>query len=130
MVYQGEGACVLMKMFKRGHVLSAVVVLGLFAAGCQSNGSGNALASGEQTGSGMYCPKCETVWIRQPSRTGRVNLWRSEARMTCPDCDAMAKSRLMSDGTVMLHECPTCKVTPKVLSPGDHALHGKGPHTR
>ena len=63
------------------------------------------------------CPKCETVWVRERNRYGPRNVIRLgySRETTCPDCDAMARSRLLEDGKVMLHECPTCKITPKPI---------------
>ena len=119
----------MLRYFRGFPVLLSLTLATILASGCHSNGGNSSATATADSGTGMYCPKCETVWIRTPSRTGRVNLWRSDKKMTCPDCDAMAKSRLMEDGKVMLHECPTCKVTPQAISPADHALHGKGPHT-
>ena len=50
--------------------------------------------------------------------------------MICPECDAMAQRHLTGDGKAMLHECPTCKVTPKRLSPAPITpSHPKGTHS-
>ena len=101
-------------------------MLTVVSAGCASKGSKNNNAA---AGAAMMCPKCETVWVREASVWGphHVTTWTSKANMTCPECDAMAKSQLMGDGKVMLHECPTCKVTPIRVDPAK-ATHPKGTH--
>jgi len=100
----------------------------LSLAGCSSHHkhdeSGDAQAS-----SAMMCPKCETVWIRQTTQAGpKVSVLHTTKGMVCPDCDAMAKSQLMEDGKVKLHECPECKVTPMKVSP-IQPTHEKGTHS-
>ncbi len=106
----------------------AVSLIALVAAGCASGkgaGSSGAVASG-----GMMCPKCETVWVSTVVDQGtKIQRLAYDRKMTCPDCDAMATSQLMGDGKVMLHECPTCKVTPKQLTPSPVSpSHPKGTH--
>ena len=108
--------------------VAAVSFVALVAAGCASGKGGNgndALASG-----GMMCPKCETVWVSKVVGQGtKVQRLAYDRKMTCPECDAMAKSQLTGDGKVMLHECPTCKVTPRPVSPNPAPLsHPKGTH--
>lgn len=95
----------------------------LLVAGCTS--TGGTTTQSQQTHSamqGMMCPKCETVWLydraAQPPRY--VTTLTQSQVMMCPDCDAMAKSQLLGDGKVMLHECPTCKVTPVAVEPHEH----------
>lgn len=67
---------------------------------------------------GMMCPECKTVWVTEPSRQGtKVSRLAVSREMICPDCDAMATSKLMGDGTVQMHNCPTCKAMPADLRP-------------
>ncbi|MCC6680233.1 MAG: hypothetical protein IT445_04950 [Phycisphaeraceae bacterium] len=97
-----------------GSVLAGV----LLAAGCAST-SGGSTASKDMHSNmqGMMCPNCETVWVKDRSQPGsKIVSLRHKTQMTCPDCDAMATSQLMEDGKVMLHNCPTCKVTPESLT--------------
>jgi hypothetical protein len=64
------------------------------------------------------CPKCETVWMQDATPSGpRVTRFQVKPEMACPECEKMANSQLMGDGKVMLHECPTCKVTLKEVKP-------------
>ena len=78
---------------------------------------------------GMTCPKCETTWVgpRAPvgasSKTQTLH-WGREA--VCPDCDTMAKA-YFKDGEKVLHDCPTCKVTPRPAKPLT-PTHPKGTH--
>jgi hypothetical protein len=97
------------------------VVLGLVAgAGCAQKDAGGSSTSTTPlavTG-GMYCPKCETVWVHQPVAQGtKVARLQSEKKMQCPTCDSTAASYLTSDGKVQMHECPDCKATPMPLQP-------------
>lgn len=103
--------------------LSAIVFGGglvgtmLFLAGCASTGSAATAADGHAYAEGMMCPKCETVWVAEVTRQGtKVEHLRHRREMVCPDCDAMAQSQLLEDGKVMLHDCPSCKVTPVPLT--------------
>lgn len=104
-------------------LLGILLVVGLgagvlFATGCASN---ERVASDEQEAheyvSGMMCSECETVWVKERRRHGpRMTRLRSVREMTCPTCDATAQQVLQSDGTMKLHDCPTCKVTPTVIN--------------
>jgi len=107
-------------------LLSIVVVGGLvtgalFLAGCASPSKAGADTDTHAYVDGMMCPTCETVWVTERKSHGPRNITRlSHSRaMTCPDCDAMAKSQLLEDGKVQLHDCPTCKVTPKPVKSSD-----------
>ena len=87
----------------------------IFIFGCAP--TGRVAATDEQTHAyteGMVCPKCETVWVTDRNRRGPRKITRlSYSReMTCPDCEKMARSQLLGDGEVILHECPTCKIAP------------------
>jgi hypothetical protein len=87
-------------------------VAATFLGGCAaSNHEGKARHADV---AGMMCPKCETVWTG-PRLTGQGTKmeayhWGREA--VCPDCNAMAES-YFKGGEKMLHDCPTCKVTPR-----------------
>lgn len=107
--------------------VAAISFLTVVAAGCASDGKDS---SGTAVSGGMMCPKCETVWVKKSVGHGpKIQRLAHERKMTCPDCDAMAKSQLTGDGKVMLHECPTCKVTPKPISLTSSPLsHPKGTH--
>ena len=104
-------------------LLICVALMGI-ASACASKGHHDKSAS-----AAMMCPKCETVWVRESSTTGPKNItvWSSKSAMTCPECDAMARSQLLEDGKVMLHACPTCKVTPIRVDPSQSS-HAKGTH--
>lgn len=107
----------------------AAVVAALAVGGCaSSNGAGDARHSHV---SGMTCPKCETVWVRtQGGSAGgsktQVMQWGRE--MVCPDCDAMAEA-YFQDGEKVLHNCPTCKVTPRPARKVTTPTHPKGTHS-
>ena len=78
----------------------------------------------------MMCPKCETVWVG-PHVTGQGTKaqayhWGREA--VCPDCESMAESYAKTGDVTMLHECPTCKVTPQPATPIT-PTHPKGTHS-
>lgn len=94
--------------------LVAGLAVTVFVTGCDS--SRRIATADEQTHAyteGMMCPKCETVWVRERKRSGprKVIRFSHSREMSCPDCDVMAQSQLREGGKVMLHECPTCKVT-------------------
>lgn len=78
---------------------------------------------------GMTCPKCETTWVGPSAAVGaslksQALHWGREA--ACPDCDAMAKA-YFKDGEKVLHNCPTCNVTPRPARPLT-PTHPKGTH--
>jgi len=104
-----------------GIVLTGGLLAGLLvAAGCASTEP----TADKQTHAyteGMMCPNCETVWVTNRRSLGARDVTRLSysRQMTCPDCDAMAQSQLLADGKVQLHDCPTCKVTPKPIKPAD-----------
>jgi hypothetical protein len=103
-------------------VLTAAAVVGLFlgvGAGCASKAGGDGSTTTPLAVSrGMYCPKCETVWVSQPVGQGtKVVRMEHRREMKCPTCDATAASYLTGDGMVMMHECPECKATPIPLRP-------------
>lgn len=111
--------------------LLGIVVVGglamgaLFLSGCASSSKAATDADTHAYMDGMMCPKCETVWVAERKTTGprQINRLSHSREMTCPDCDAMARSQLQDDGKVQLHECPTCKVTPKPIKPTEHPKH-------
>jgi hypothetical protein len=108
-----------------GTVLTAAAVLWL--GGCAAtNDAGDGRHSDV---SGMMCPKCETVWVA-PRTTGsgspKVQAMHWGREMVCPDCDAMAAS-YFKDGQKVLHDCPTCNVTPRPAKPYTPS-HPKGTH--
>ena len=79
--------------------------------------------------SGMMCPKCETVWVAPKTGGGgspKVQALHWGREMVCPDCDAMAAAYL-KDGQTVLHDCPTCNVTPRPAKPYT-PTHPKGTH--
>ena len=114
------------KLFITGGVLlAAIASVGL--AGCATTDrSGNGRHADV---SGMMCPKCETVWVG-PHTNGaggsRVQAMHWGREMVCPDCDAMA-SAYFKDGEKVLHECPTCNVTPRPATP-INPTHRQGTH--
>jgi hypothetical protein len=115
-------------MIRSSFIVAACVALGALASACASKGNEQEGASASEAGA-MMCAKCETVWVREPKMIGpkNVTVYSSKASMSCPDCDAMAKSQLMEDGKVVLHACPMCKVTPVRVDRAP-ASHAKGTH--
>jgi len=104
-------------------VLTAALTAVAFLAGCASDGQ-NAKTDAElhTYSEGMICPECETVWVTKRKQHGSpriINRLSHERKMACPDCDEMARSQLLDDGKVMLHDCPMCKVTPKQIQAED-----------
>ena len=105
----------------------AVLAATLFLGGCAAtNHSGHGRHSDVV---GMECPKCEAVWIgpRAPvgaSAKSQTLHWGRQA--VCPDCDVMAKA-YFKDGEKVLHNCPTCGVTPRPAKPYT-PTHPKGTH--
>ena len=103
--------------------LAAGVLAGCAAADHTGHGRHSAV-------SGMACPKCETVWVRRGgSSPGGSKIQRLHwgRQMACPDCDVMAKA-YFKDGEKVLHNCPTCNVTPRpatTVTP----THPKGTHS-
>jgi len=87
----------------------------LFATGCASDGqTTKADVQTHAYSDGMMCPACETVWVTERTKHGprNVNRLTTSREMTCPTCETTAQRVLLEDGTVQLHECPECKVTP------------------
>lgn len=105
---------------------AATTLLGGCAAGNGHDGHGR-----HSDVSGMMCPKCETVWLApktSPGGSPKVQAMQWGRQMVCPDCDAMAKA-YFKDGQKVLHDCPTCKVTPRPASPvRPTPAHPKGTH--
>ena len=99
----------------------------LFAAGCASTDRSGHGRHADLVG--MECPNCEAVWIgpRAPvgaSAKSQTLHWGRQA--VCPDCDALAKA-YFKDGEKVLHNCPTCGVTPRPAKPYT-PTHPKGTH--
>jgi len=104
--------------------VAVVVLVGLFFAGCAANNKDAAVAT--HADHGVLCPTCETVWITDTVGQGtKAQRLTTEKQMTCPDCDKMAQAYLEGDKTV-LHNCPTCKVTPRPVIKGAVSTHPKG----
>lgn len=109
-------------MYKATRVVTVGVVLtaGFILAGCASAGQ-----QADTSDHVVMCPKCETVWTREsrglinPRNTHRFTYQRD---MTCPTCDKMAAAYFEGDEKV-LHDCPECKVTPKVYKPRKPMSH-------
>lgn len=107
--------------------IGGILVASLFAVtfgltGCTSEGGhaegthtmpdGTTMAG---TSHALMCAKCETMWVLATvGQGGRSERFASKREMTCPTCETMAAS-YMKDGDKVLHECPTCKVTPVVV---------------
>lgn len=109
-------------------VLAAGLGFGtLLMAGCNSTGGSGSSGGTHNAVSGMMCPGCETVWVkdRSYSNTHRINRLSSSKEMTCPTCDTTAKAVLSGDGTAKLHNCPECKVTPKLIEDRPRHDHRK-----
>ena len=108
-------------------LLGGAMAAGACVGGCASSdhsghGRHDAIA-------GMTCPKCETTWVGPHGGVGASSKshalhWGREE--VCPDCDAMAEA-YFKDGEKVLHNCPTCKVTPRPATPYVPA-HPKGTH--
>lgn len=108
----------------------ATVAAGLVVGGCTSDNHGG---HGRHPHiAGMACPRCETVWVHdtRSSAGGRnIHAMRWGREMVCPDCDAMAEA-YFEDGEKVLHDCPTCKVTPRPASTRPLTpTHPKGTHS-
>jgi Zn finger protein HypA/HybF involved in hydrogenase expression len=102
---------------------AVAVVVGVFGAGCAANKAEKPVTHAAH---GVLCPTCETVWITDTVGQGtKVQRLVTEKRMTCPDCDRMAKAYLEGDRLV-LHDCPTCKATPRPVVKGAPPTHLKG----
>lgn len=107
-----------------------LAVATLLLGGCATNGqSGGARHAYDQ---GMSCPTCETVWVQRPGSSGsgsRVQAIQWGRQMVCPECDAMAEA-YFRDGEQALHDCPTCKVTPRpTTSRPLRPTHPRGTHS-
>ena len=109
-------------MYKATKVVAAGVVLaaGFILAGCATTGQ-----QADASDHVVMCSKCETVWIREsrglghPQKTRRFTYKRD---MTCPTCDKTAAA-YFENGEKVLHDCPECKVTPKVYKPRKPKSH-------
>ena len=105
--------------------MTTLTALALFAAGCASHGNDGNVGPASH---GVMCPKCETVWMSNVEGQGtKMQRFSSVKGMTCPDCDAMAKAYTDGDKTV-LHDCPTCKVTPIEVTSAAPRTHERGTH--
>jgi len=108
----------------RKFATTALSVALLSAARCASQGSKN----DESASRGMMCPKCETVWVSKVEGQGtKAQRLTSAKAMTCPDCDATAKAYL-EGGSLILHDCPSCKVKPIEVTAGAPRTHEHGTH--
>ena len=118
-------------MFIRFGGVVAAVAGAMVLAGCAGDKSHPGDAAGRHAHmAGMMCPKCETVWVAPEGAAGgspKVQAMTWGRQMTCPDCDAMAKA-YFKDGETVLHNCPTCNVTPRPTTPVT-PTHPKGTHT-
>lgn len=98
-------------------LFGGTVVLSLLV-GCSS-----APSASRESEMALVCPTCDTVWVGDLKRQGaRRRMYNMKAEMTCPTCDKMAKA-YFDDGKQVLHDCPRCKVTPKVLAPRQPMSH-------
>ncbi len=92
-------------------VAASVVTMGVILAGCSTSKQ-----MVDDTDHMIMCPSCETVWGQELGRSGpRGRRYHATSKMVCETCDKMAKSYFEGDQRV-LHDCPTCKVAPKVLT--------------
>ena len=110
-------------MLLTGLVASAVTAL----AGCASGKGGG--HEGHADSQGMMCPTCETVWVAPKGAVGgssKIQAMTWGRGMVCPDGDAMANA-YFKDGQTVLHDCPSCKVTPRPTRPFV-PTHPKGTH--
>lgn len=91
---------------------------GMFAAGCQSSGSGG--ASTQPAGSAMAmpadaaggqavtCDTCKITWVKSPvtNSKGRVIAYTTTKSHECPDCRG-AVENFFATGNLR-HDCATC----------------------
>ena len=110
-------------MFAHFKLIAGALLLtgALGMMGCQSSSK---TASGDHA---LVCPKCETIWVAQNkmfSGPREVHRLQYQPQMSCPTCDKTATA-YFEDGQMALHECPDCKVTPRIYKshPIDHAGH-------
>lgn len=92
----------------------------IFAAGCQSTGSGSSASTdADENMSAVACDKCETTFKKVPVSSGNARAgytvvgYRTAAKHECPDCRNIAKSFLTRGGKAtvpgrVVHECKTC----------------------
>lgn len=112
-----------MKPFNSVIVIGGLLTTLVLLAGCSSSQK-TGTAKTDTGMNGMMCPKCETVWVSEKKGSySKVSRLAYNREMTCPDCDAMAESQLLEDGKVQLHDCPSCKVTPKPIKPFERSRH-------
>lgn len=81
-------------------ILPSLVSLGALAlSSCQSQGPTSAIA----------CSKCQTVWVKTGSTSGKGNpvVLKSTAAMNCPDCENKA-TPFFKGMTVNTHTCKSC----------------------
>ena len=115
-------------IFIQGGGLTMAALAAMFLGGCAANDHGGHGSHGHMMG--MTCPKCETVWVAPEGTAGgssKVQAMSWGREMVCPDCDAMAKA-YFKDGEKVLHNCPTCNVTPRPATPIT-PTHPKGTHS-
>ena len=107
--------------------VASAVLIGTALVGCASSAKSDE-SKAAAAGNAMMCPTCETVWVPRLTGQGtKIQRMVSEKNMTCPECDAMAAAYI-EDGKMVLHDCPTCKVAPRPLTPAPPLTHPKGTH--
>ena len=113
-------------MLTKSHSIVASFVLSAgLITGCAST---NRPAAASEASAGMMCPKCETVWVSKTTDQGlKTQRLAFDRKMICPECDEQARAYL-EEGKTVLHNCPTCKVTPRVVAPVEPSFP-KGPRS-
>jgi hypothetical protein len=54
----------------------------------------------------VSCPKCETVWVKEPRQIGKIKVFVSKKKMNCAECKT-AVENFFATGKLE-HACKTC----------------------
>ena len=89
-------------------------------------------------GTAVFCPKCETVWVKTPRNVGKTTVYVKTKKMECPDCKTAVQSFFA--GGKFEHTCGTCgelvacqeaqqgAEKPAQASPSKHGKAADGAH--
>lgn len=57
-------------------------------------------------GTAVFCPKCETVWVKTARNVGKTTVYVKTKKMECPDCKTAVQN--FFSGGKFEHTCGKC----------------------
>jgi hypothetical protein len=93
--------------FQKGILVSLILGMGLFVAGCAADNK-PAQSSLVPSTQGVTCSKCQVTWVKVPTDNGKGRIvgYTSQKSMECPDCKD-AVTNFFTTGKLQ-HTCKTC----------------------